>query len=87
VCQLREALLLGQDPSEIVEEARAGNLTVAGSAATGEGLGDLIQAMNQALRLIMVRIEAVIPYSAGDVLNQVRRVHRRSPRRDCGCVG
>ena len=54
-------------------EAGEGELAVAGSAVTGVGLLNLLQALDQALRSIMVRVEVVIPYSAGDVLSQVGR--------------
>ena len=46
-------------------------LTVAGSAKTGEGMEDLVNTLETALRELMISVEAEIPHTRGDLLSLV----------------
>lgn len=51
------------------------------SGRAGEGVGDLIVTVEAALEEAMVQFEALVPYSEGHIVNQVREEVRV-----CSCM-
>jgi GTP-binding protein HflX len=54
------------------------------SAATGEGLDDVLAAVGEALRLHDTAINLVVPYERGDVLASLHRFGEVLEQRDAG---
>ncbi len=66
------ALDADDDDDDEEEEAPFEELAVAGSGMTGQGVLDLLRALDEALRAIMVNVEVLLPYSEASTLSLVR---------------
>jgi GTP-binding protein HflX len=64
---------LDADPTEVRRLARRIDGAVAVSAATGEGIDDLVVAISERLRRDTTVVDLLIPYERGDVLAEVHR--------------
>ena len=60
-----------EEEEEEEDEEQGMELAVAGSAVTGEGMLDLLKALDEALRSIMVHVEVLLPYSEASTLSQI----------------
>lgn len=49
-------------------------LTVAASAATGEGMGSFIETLETALAKLLYPVEAVVPYSYGQLISKIHEL-------------
>ncbi|CBJ33718.1 PHflX, plastid HflX GTPase [Ectocarpus siliculosus] len=66
-------------PEEEQEQVRVDaeerdELTVAASAMTGEGLDDFVTCLEEAICALLFKVEAVVPYSRGDLLSRVHEL-------------
>jgi len=68
VDNIRDPELLSDALDMEVDETK-----VIGSAVTGKGLNELSEALAHALKSLMITIEGVIPFSEGDLVNQVHK--------------
>ncbi|CAK9219060.1 unnamed protein product [Sphagnum jensenii] len=64
-----------EDPEALrAEAARRGNNIVCMSALTGEGMPEFYEAVEQKIKESMVRVEAVVPYGQGELINLIHRL-------------
>ncbi|GAB5037074.1 gtp-binding protein [Nannochloropsis oceanica] len=61
----------GTEEDEEEKDGLGMELAVAGSAHTGEGMIDLLKALDETLRSIMVSVEVLLPYSEASTLSQI----------------
>ncbi|CAM9854728.1 unnamed protein product [Scytosiphon promiscuus] len=66
-------------PEEEQEQIRVnaeerGELTVTASAKTGLGLDDFVTCLEEAICALLFKVEAVVPYSRGDLLSRVHEL-------------
>jgi GTP-binding protein HflX len=68
--------LIPEQERESIQVAAAmdGSLTVAASSLTGEGMEDFIAVLEDALALLLYPVEAVVPYSRGDLLSRIHEL-------------
>jgi len=73
--QVREMLVLNKcdiaDPETVMRLRGRSEMTVEVSALTGEGLEELMEAVGRELPRPSVRVDLVVPYTRGDLLNEV----------------
>jgi len=67
-------LLPNEDAEYIRYEAACNDLQVAVSAITGDGLGDFVATVEEAMSSLLTPIEVLIPYSQGQDLNSIHEV-------------